>query len=94
MTGTAIDMMHTETHTLCLLSYRKLSGDQTSTCRKKLNDHTPFDSFSSVLGNSILEKYFNITRIKPESVQLKPSQKTIWAAQRKENSAPDHSYNS
>ena len=56
-----------------------------STCRKKLNDHSPFDSFSSVLGSGVLEKYFNITRIDPQSVHLKPSLKAIWDDQRKEN---------
>ena len=56
-----------------------------STYRKKLNDHSPFDAFSSVLGSGILEKHFNITRIDPQSVHLKPSLKDIWAAQRKEN---------
>lgn len=52
-----------------------------STCRKKLNDHSPFDAFSSVLGDDVLEKYFNITRIDPQSVHLKPSLKVIWDAQ-------------
>lgn len=56
-----------------------------STCRKKLNDHTPFDAFSSVLGSGVLEKFFNITRIDPHSVHLKPSLKAIWDGQRKEN---------
>ena len=56
-----------------------------STYGKKLNDHSPFDAVSSAPGGGVLEMSFNITRIKPESVHLKPTLRTMWAAQRKKS---------
>lgn len=46
--------------------------DVNSYPRKKLNDITPYNAFSSIYGNDILPK-FGITKVSPDDVILKPS---------------------
>lgn len=46
--------------------------------RKKLNNLSPFEAFSSVLGKDVIEKYFCIRWIDPRFVQLNQSLKSTW----------------
>ena len=58
--------------------------------RKKLNDHSSYDVFSSMYGNDLdIEKIFHIRRIDPGTVELKPSLvKTYYDSHPSESTNP------